>query len=186
ARRLAAGDAGARGSAARLLSDPEQFGVADLPIPSVEPPLLDALSAVQVDTGGEIRMPGQVFAELGQHARSKGSPLDQLTVEIVSLVFDYIYSDRRLDDAVKQQLLRLQVVAVKAALLDRSFFARRQHPMRRLIDRITDLATDPEADFGADSALVDGVTDIVDWILEHFDDDLATFDEAMARFDALA
>jgi len=75
---------------------------------------------------------------------------------------------------------------VKAALLDRSFFARRQHPMRRLLDRITDLATDPDADFDADPTLVDGVTDIVDWILQHFDDDLATFDEAMARFDVLA
>src|SRR5690606_12528503 len=66
ARQIAAGDAGARGSAVRMLSDPEQFGVADLPIPSVEPPLLDALHAIQADSGAEIRMPGQVFAELGQ------------------------------------------------------------------------------------------------------------------------
>ncbi len=186
ARRLAAGDAGARGSAARLLSDPEQFGVADLPIPSVEPPLLDALSAVQVDAGGQIRMPGQVFAELGQHARSKGSPLDQLTVEIVSLVFDYIYNDRRLDDAVKQQLLRLQVVAVKAALLDRSFFARRQHPMRRLIDAITDLATDPDSEVSAGSPLVEGMAELVDWVLAKFETDLGVFEEALRRLEVIA
>ncbi|MFA7504025.1 MAG: DUF1631 family protein [Burkholderiaceae bacterium] len=186
ARQIAAGDAGARGSAARLLSDPEQFGVADLPIPSVEPPLLDALHAIQVDSGGEIRMPGQVFAELGQQARAKGSPLDQLTVEIVSLVFDYIYSDRRLDDAVKQQLLRLQVVAVKAALLDRSFFARRQHPMRRLIDAITDLATDPDSEVAAGSPLVEGMTELVDWVLEKFETDLGVFEEALRRLDVIA
>jgi len=186
ARRIAAGDSGARAPAARLLSDPQQFGVADLPMPTVEPPLLDALSGVQVDAGGEIRMPGQVFAELGQHARSKGSPLDQLTVEIVSLVFDYIYNDRRLDDAVKQQLLRLQVVAVKAALLDRSFFARRQHPMRRLIDAITDLATDPDSEVAAGSPLVEGLAELVDWVLANFETDLAVFEEAQRRLEVLA
>lgn len=186
ARRIAAGDSGARAPAARLLSDPQQFGVADLPMPSVEPPLLDALGTVQVDAGGEVRIPGQVFAELGQHARSKGSPLDQLTVEIVSLVFDYIYNDRRLDDTVKQQLLRLQVVAVKAALLDRSFFARRQHPMRRLIDAITDLATDPDSEVAPGSPLVEGLAELVDWVLANFETDLAVFEEAQRRLEVLA
>lgn len=175
----------ARRSAARVLSDPDTFGMADLPMPSVQPPLIEALHTLQSaprERGGA----APLAAQLLDHARSKGSSLDQLTVEIVSLVFDYIYADRRLPDPVKQQLLRLQVVAVKAALLDRSFFARRQHPMRRLIDRVTDIATDPDADFGAGSALAAGVTDIVDWIIADFDDDLAIFDDAMARFDALA
>lgn len=184
-RQMSLDQTSARRSAARMLSDPATFGVADLPMPSVESPLIEALHTLQ-SAPRELPDAAPLAEQLLDHARAKGSSLDQLTVEIVSLVFDYIYADRRLPDPVKQQLLRLQVVAVKAALIDRSFFARRQHPMRRLIDRITDLATDPEADFGADSALVDGVTDIVDWILEHFDDDLATFDEAMARFDALA
>src|SRR5690606_23378373 len=129
---------------------------------------------------------GQLLGKLLDQARDKGSPLDQLTVEIVSLVFDYIYADRRLPDPVKQQLLRLQVVAVKAALLDRSFFARRQHPMRRLIDRISDMATDPDADVGPESGLIAGIAETVDWIIENFDSDLATFEEAMRRFDLLA
>ncbi|RIK98342.1 MAG: hypothetical protein DCC72_01710 [Burkholderiales bacterium] len=175
----------ARRSAARMLSDPETFGMADLPMPTVQPPLIEALHALQ-SSSREGAGAAPLATELLDHARSKGSSLDQLTVEIVSLVFDYIYADRRLPDPVKQQLLRLQVVAVKAALLDRSFFARRQHPMRRLIDRVTDLATDPDADYGAESTLGAGVADIVDWILGNFDDDLAVFDEAMARFDALA
>lgn len=184
-RQMSLDQGSARRSAARMLSDPESFGMADLPMPTVEAPLIEALHTLQsAPPASEDAAP--LAIQLLDQARDKGSSLDQLTVEIVSLVFDYIYADRHLPDAVKQQLLRLQVVAVKAALLDRSFFARRQHPMRRLLDRITDLATDPDADFDADPTLVDGVTDIVDWILQHFDDDLATFDEAMARFDVLA
>jgi hypothetical protein len=186
-RQISAGHPSARRSAARMLSDPTTFGMADLPMPSVEPPLIEALHTFQSTPAAPgTAHDGELVAKLLDQARDKGSPLDQLTVEIVSLVFDYIYADRRLPDPVKQQLLRLQVVAVKAALLDRSFFARRQHPMRRLIDRISDMATDPDADVGPESGLIAGIADTVDWIIEHFDSDLATFEEAMRRFDLLA
>ena len=186
-RQISAGHPSARRSAARMLSDPTTFGMADLPIPTVEPPLIEALHSFQsVPAVSGAASDGQLLGKLLDQARDKGSPLDQLTVEIVSLVFDYIYADRRLPDPVKQQLLRLQVVAVKAALLDRSFFARRQHPMRRLIDRISDMATDPDADVGPESGLVAGIAGTVDWIIENFDSDLATFEEAMRRFDLLA
>jgi hypothetical protein len=186
-RQISAGHPSARRSAARMLSDPTTFGMADLPMPSVEPPLIEALHTFQSSPAAPgTAHDGALVAKLLDQARDKGSPLDQLTVEIVSLVFDYIYADRRLPDPVKQQLLRLQVVAVKAALLDRSFFARRQHPMRRLIDRISDMATDPDADVGPESGLIAGIADTVDWIIEHFDSDLATFEEAMRRFDLLA
>jgi len=183
-RQISAGQPSARRSAARLLSDPGTFGMADLPVPSVDPPVIQALHSMQAmppPAGG-----APLATQMLDQVRDKGSALDQLTVEIVSLVFDYIYADRRLPDAVKQQLLRLQVVAVKAALIDRSFFARRQHPMRRLIDRISDLATDPDADVAHGSTLVDGIAGIVDWIIEHFDSDLSTFEESMDRLDLLA
>jgi hypothetical protein len=175
----------ARLSAAKLLTDPATFGVADLPLPSAQAPLIDAISTLQVQPASADAASG-LTSELMARAKQDGSALDQLTVEIVSMVFDYIYSDKRLPDSIKQQLLRLQVVAVKAALIDRSFFARRQHPMRRLIDRISELATDPDSDVAADSALVQGLSGLVQWILDEFDRDLATFDEAIARLELLA
>lgn len=182
---IAAGQPSARRSAARMLIDPSTFGVADLPIPSAEPPLIEALNALQAMPQAPGAAGGPTMSELIDQARQKGSALDQVTIEIVSLVFDYIYSDRSIPDTIKQQLLRLQVVAMKAALIDRSFFARRQHPMRRLIDRISEIATDPDVDVGAESPLVAGVAGLVDWIIEHFDSDLATFEEGVRRLDLL-
>ena len=183
---LTLGGAGAREHATRMLSDPDIFAVADLPIPSADQPLLESLSHLQASTMSGQIVPGQLVADLGDRAKEKGTALDQLTVEIVSMVFDYIYADKRLADVVKQQLLRLQVVAVKAALIDRSFFARRQHPMRRLIDRITEVAADPDADLGADSPLAKGVESVVESVLLEFDRELSVFDEARERIDALA
>jgi hypothetical protein len=182
---LAQGAPAARASATRMLADPETFAVADLPIPDVQPPLLDALSGLQASTVGG-GAGAELVSDIAERARENGSPLDQLTVEIVSMVFDYIYADKRLADVIKQQLLRLQVVAVKAALIDRSFFARRTHPMRRLIDRISELAADADADLGAGSPLVRGVEEVVESVLLQFDRDFGVFEEARERVESLA
>ncbi len=183
---LSSGAPAARASATRMLSNPDIFAVADLPIPAAKAPLLESLTDLQASSAKVQSVPAELLADVGARAREQGSPLDQLTVEIVSMVFDYIYADKRLADIVKQQLLRLQVVAIKAALIDRSFFARRQHPMRRLIDRITELAADPDAELAAGSPLVKGVEETVEWVLLEFDRDLAIFDEARERIEGLA
>ncbi|MFT3802676.1 MAG: DUF1631 family protein [Burkholderiaceae bacterium] len=193
---LGRGIPAARDAVARMLTDPDSFGVADLPLPDVQSPLLQSLSGLQSRLPSEAladaagvpsgRLGAQVAAQMSDRARDQGSPLDQLTVEIVSMVFDYIYADPRLGDLVKNQLLRLQVVAVKAALIDRSFFARRAHPMRQLIDRITEMATDPDVDFAVDSPLSKGLAELIGWILSTFDQDLSTFDEALCRLAELA
>ena len=184
AHQMASGQSSARFQAARLLADPGMFGVADLPLPAAQPPLLGALASLQAESQHQVPLSAQLLGELSSEARDKGTPLDQVTVEIVSLIFDYIYADRRLADPVKQQLLRLQVVAIKAALLDRSFFARRQHPLRLLIDLITETACDPEADASSESALVKEINGIVTDLIFGFDRDLAIFDQARDRLNA--
>lgn len=183
---FAQGVPAARESVARMLTDPDSFGVADLPLPSPQPRLIDSISHLQASTAHAALGAPQVFAEIVERTRDAGSPLDQLTVEIVSLVFDYIYADKRLAPQIKQQLLRLQVVAVKAALLDRSFFARRKHPMRRLIDRISEIATDPDSNVEPDSPLAQAMEQLVDWVIASFDRDLSTFDEALQRLERVA
>jgi len=182
--RLAEGSSPARQAAARLLADPAIFAAGNEP-PAVEPELLQSLNRIQSGAGGGGAGGPKLVSELLEQSRSKGSSLDQLTVEIVSLVFDHIYADRRLPDAVKQQLLRLQVVAVKAALIDRSFFATRRHPMRRLLDDVCRAASDPDADVGPDSALVAGVAEIVDWLIASFESELSVFEDAAMRLELL-
>jgi hypothetical protein len=169
---------------ARVLSNPAMFGVADIPVAPVHEPLVASLTALQrgVVPIDDASMLPQIVARV----REQGSPLDQITVEIVSMVFDYIYADRRLSDPIKQQLLRLQVVAVKAALLDRSFFARRQHPMRRLLDRISEVGADPDADLAVGAPLMVALVTTVDSIIAEFDSDLGVFDAALESIDEIA
>jgi hypothetical protein len=184
--RAAVDQADLRGDAARMLSDPGMFGVADLPLEPVRQSVLQSLTAVQHEAPGEgALVPSGLLPLLVDKVRDTGTPLDQMTVELVAVVFDHIYADKSLADAVKSQLMRLQVVAVKAALLDRSFFARRQHPMRQLVDRVTQLGADPDADLAVDAPLVNGLARIVDQLIDEFDQDLAAFLSAIEGIDRL-
>ncbi len=176
----------ARQQTVRMLTDEASFGLLDLPFPEASAPLLDAVGHIQSST---ISMPGSGRQQLGslkEQVQEKGSALDKLTVDIVELVFDYIYSDHRLADPIKQQLLRLQVVAVKAALLDRSFFAKRQHPLRRVLDQITELGCDPDVDPNQDSSLVTSVSTIVTDIVTNFESDLVVFENALSALQAVS
>ena len=182
---LAQGMPAARASVAKFLTDPETFGVADLPLPAVQPTLIESIAHLQVEARRSPFVDPNLISDISNRARDKGSPLDQLTVDFVSMVFDYIAGDRHLADVAKQQLMRLQIVAIKAALLDRSFFARRQHPMRQLIDRVTEVGSDPDTDLAVDGPIVTGLERLIEFVLARFDSDLSVFEDALVQFDEL-
>jgi Protein of unknown function (DUF1631) len=161
-----------------------------LPTPEPESALIDSLHQIQAMLKIEPQAAGSQTGNRSELVQSqvgeRGSPLDRVTIEIVSIVFDYIYNDERIADTIKQQLLRLQVVAIKAALIDRSFFAQRMHPMRQLLDRMTEMSVDPDADTSVDSQLSMGTAETVDWILVNFDRDLSVFEAALVQLENLA
>jgi|GEM_PF-1226889 len=182
ANQVADGGALARSSAVKMLAEPKNFATDDGNVAEPDADLIGKLDSLQAKPDAQNR---ETIQDLTEQARNDGSPLDQLTVEIVSLIFDFLYDDPRIPVSVKTQLLRLQVVAVKAALLDRSFFASRQHPMRRLIDRASELSCDPDTNSEEGSEFVNGLSEIVDVVLESFDRDLDVFVQAVEKLTEL-
>ena len=178
----------AQGSATRYLSDPARFASAAVQQEPASDRLLAALTTLQVNppTGQDAAaLVSTAKAVSTAVAREHGSPLERLIIETVSLVFEHVYEDEAIADAIKQQLLRLQVAAFKAALIDPSFFARPDHPMRRFIDRIAEIGSDADFENTAGSPLVTDIAELVTWILFNFDRDLATFETALGRIDEI-
>ena len=165
---------------ARMMAEPARYDFEQAMKTPAAPELLASLASFQAG-GGE--MP--TLAALTEAVRSHSHPLDLLTIEFVSVVFDRILEDRSIPESLKAIISRLQIVAVKAAILDRTFFARRDHPMRRLLDHIARAATDPEIDTAGESTFVAGLRLIVSDIVNEFKEDLAIFAPAEARLDAL-
>ncbi|HEY9396672.1 MAG TPA: DUF1631 family protein [Burkholderiales bacterium] len=181
------GPPAARQQAARMFADPGSYHLDNVMNTPATPALLSTLSNLQANMAvtGAHAIPIDWLASLDQQVRSQSHPLDQLTIELVTMVFDYILNDQDVPDTVKAEIARLQIIAVKAALLDRTFFARRQHPMRRLMDRIASAAQDPEIDTHAESEFLIGLRAITNETINTFDDDLAVFEAAYERLESL-
>jgi len=145
-----AGDAGFA-TLQRLLFSRRPAGDAQSAVPVATGELLAALSRLQaplssldsgVTFGDELRR--RLAAELDLGPRSGAPrvlrPVDEDTVDLVFLLFDHILHGNDLADPIKLLIGRLQIPFVKLALLDKSFFDRRDHPARRLLNHLAELA----------------------------------------------
>lgn len=121
----------------------------------------------------------QLLAQIGAlrgERPGQVATMDEDTIDLVGMLFEFILEDRNLPTEMQVLLARLQIPYLKAAILDRRLFAHRQHPARRLLDSLADAAKgwSPESD--RDHRLHDKVKAIVDALLQEFDDDLGIFD----------
>lgn len=117
-----------------------------------------------------------VLREIKNSAVTAGmGQLDVMTLDIVALIFDYILDDRRVPDAMKALIGRLQIPVLKVAMLDRAFFSQKAHPARRLLDALAEVSMGWDPQEGHDSGLYRKVDESVQRILNEFDDKLDVF-----------
>ena len=67
---------------------------------------------------------------------AKANQLESMTIEMVAMLFDFIFETRDLPDGIKALLARLQIPVLKAAMLDGAFFAKKSHPSRLLVNEL--------------------------------------------------
>ncbi|MGN6480804.1 DUF1631 domain-containing protein, partial [Luteibacter sp.] len=146
-------------------------------------------SAAQLATQGEIardvaQLKEQLLVQIGQlrgQQTAHVSGVDEDTIDLVGMLFEFILEDRNLPAEMQVMLARLQIPYLKVALLDRRMFAHKSHPARQLLDALADAAKgwSPEGD--RDGRLFDKVKSIVERLLHDFDDDIAIFDKLAAE-----
>ncbi len=90
-------------------------------------------------------------------------PLERLTIDVVSLMFDHILADPRLLPRVRAALGRLQIPILRLALNDAGVFSSRHHPTRRLINRIASFSA---GYVNADEVAASGFLDWLDGTVE--------------------
>ncbi len=106
--------------------------------------------------------------------------VDAMTIDIVAMLFDYIFEDRHIPASVKALLGRLQIPTLKVALLDRSFFSSKAHPARRLLDLLAQASIGLAEGSPREGPAVALVESVVERVLAEFETDIALF-EAMAQ-----
>lgn len=130
-------------------------------------------------------MPVTVLRDLRETVLAdKLDQTDALTLEVVAMLFDFIFQDTHVPDPIKALLGRLQIPVLKAAMLDPAFFSKRTHPTRRFVNAVAEAATGSSGPIDRDSPLYQKVHALVQRILDEFEDDLSLFETALAEFEA--
>lgn len=138
----------------------------------------DALALTREVQQLKAHLLSQVGALRGEQP-SHVAAIDEDTIDLVSMLFEFILEDPTLPPEMQVLLGRLQIPYLKAAILDRKLFAHRQHPARRLLDSLAEVAKgwSPAAD--TDRHLYGKVKAVVEQLIHDFDDDLGIFDRLL-------
>jgi hypothetical protein len=159
--------------------------------------LLDSLGQLQ---NGPLHLPGGTLFELPileantiqnvlrslqqSPVMQSASPLDAIMVDAVAMLFDVVFNEDAIPDRLKAQIARLQIPVLKAAMLDRSFFSQREHPVRRMLDAIAALSV-RIAETEAGQERLNTISEIVTRVLKTFEKDIGVFETAAEELEAL-
>jgi hypothetical protein len=146
-------------------------GAAAVPLP-----LLDTLTRLhrEAPAGDPLANTVREFKS-GPHAAQLGT-IDAMTIDIVAMLFDYVFEDRHIPDSVKALLGRLQIPVLKVALLDKSFFSSKSHPARRLIDSLAELSIGLDDTHERGEAILAMIEEVVERVMSEFETDLELFE----------
>ncbi len=100
----------------------------------------DGEPGAYVDGGPIVLPPNLIHLHRDELRQAASGSLDHMVIDVVAGLFDQILSDAKLPPLMAQQIARLQLPVLRAALGDRTFFSSRRHPVRRLVNRIATLA----------------------------------------------
>lgn len=110
---------------------------------------------------------------------------DEDALDIIALLFEFILDDPGLSDAMRALLGRLQIPMLKVAILDKSFFSRKEHPARKLLNNLAQAAIgwSEQAGRGQDD-LYGRIESVIGRVLSEFDDNVGLFAELNDQFSA--
>jgi hypothetical protein len=161
--------------------DPEFFGFLSQMQRSIDEA---ALAAHQVDHLPVDVDAQNILRQLREQDEVQRAPeLDRGTVDALSEVFDFVFNDESIPTQLKVIIGRLQIPVLKAAMLDREFFFKADHPARKLVDALARAAVEWTPEKGHEDPLYVCIEHTVQRVLNEFEDDLELFIALLREFE---
>ncbi len=171
----------------QLVKSVDSAGMVFAPAPGAAPAgLLRAVHEMQID-----HLPARSDQAAGfpkedwraALSRQAMRSVDRMAIEMVSLIFARIAQERRVPDAIRSLLMRLQMPTLKAALMDADFFVAGNHPARQLLDRIAAAAIGWTAQGDENQEFLALVMRIVDAACREFEEDMTVLERLRDEFE---
>ena len=110
--------------------------------------------------------------------------MDAMMFDVVAMMFDFILDDKKIPAPMKALIGRLQIPMLKVAILDKSFFARKFHPARKLLNTIAEAAVGWSESKDRHDALYTKLEAMVARVLDEFDERVEVFTEALVELES--
>ncbi|MGD9583875.1 MAG: DUF1631 domain-containing protein [Lysobacterales bacterium] len=107
---------------------------------------------------------------------------DTDTLDLVGMLFDNLTREERSVAPVQDLLMKMQVPMMRVALADKSFFSRRSHPARQLVNALAEGSFYYVGDESQDRGLSEKMQSVVDRINADYVDDLNLFEDLLQDF----
>jgi hypothetical protein len=108
---------------------------------------------------------------IGRHVGA----VDGIIIDVVAALFDYIFDDPHVPAPMKGLIGRLQIPALKLAMMDHAFFSNRAHPARRLVNMLAQGAAAWDGEFSTASSLYQFAEPLVVRIQDEFAENTEVF-----------
>lgn len=123
------------------------------------------------------------MAKLSNTVNTKSlNAIDGRTIDFIEMLYAEFLRDDNMSDAIKTQLLQLQVTLIKVALLDSQFFHSSRHPARMVLDTIAHLGIGIE---DKDNTLYKTISLIIEQLQTSFDQNTTSFNTALTALSRL-
>ncbi|KPC49904.1 DUF1631 family protein [Amantichitinum ursilacus] len=109
---------------------------------------------------------------------------EQMVIDTVAMLFEFILSDTEVPAEVRAQLGRLQFLVLKTALLDPDFFTQAHHPARMLVNRIGSISLGLRSLDPSGERISIEIRQIIETLLADKSEGLALFTRMLDEFDA--
>ena len=142
-------------------------------------PAAIAEAAPKSEDGGAVKVPQNLVPYIRLAiADQLEHDTDRITMDVIALLFDYVFRDPSIPESLRELFGRLQVPVVKVGLLDRTFFSDRQHPARKFLDHLAAAAVGAQSDPRYFEAFQRIAQTVIDDVCYSFEIDVAAFAQA--------
>ncbi|WP_157670092.1 DUF1631 family protein [Chitinibacter sp. GC72] len=139
------------------------------------------LQGVQLDERGQVR--NLILEQRAELNAASNDINEQMIVDIVGMLFEFILRDGQVPAEIRAQLGRLQWIVLKTALQDPALFSQKHHPARMLVNRIGSIAQglqqlDPKAE-----RMTAEIRRIIEALLQEEEESAALFSRMLDELD---
>lgn len=162
-----------------------------VPLRQASPQLMQSVSALLETNVGNAAVfdAGQPIRNLIMESRSSLSSMtddvdEQMTIDIVAMLFEFILRDPQVPAEIRAQLGRLQFLVLKVALRDPSLFTQKYHPARMLVNRIGSVSLALKQIDPSGERITQEICRIIEALLADPSEDIARFTTMLDEFDS--